>query len=71
MCTHIYSCTYSIINYLVYLILLRIQSREFPGGPVVRTQCFHSHGLDSIPGQGTKTLQAMEHGQIDKGKIKQ
>ena len=27
----------------------------FPGGPVVRTRCFHCQGLGLIPGQGTKT----------------
>ena len=27
-------------------------------GPGVRTQCFHCHGLSSIPGWGTKILQA-------------
>ena len=33
--------------------------REFPGGPVVRTQCFHCWGLGSIPGWQTKIPQAM------------
>ena len=28
--------------------------QEFPGGPVVRTQCVHCYGMGSIPGQGTK-----------------
>ena len=32
--------------------------REFPGGPVVKTWCFHCHGPGSIPSQGTKILQA-------------
>ena len=31
--------------------------REFPGGLVVRIQCFHSCGLVSIPGQGTEVPQ--------------
>ena len=31
--------------------------REFPGGPVVRTWCFHCQGLGSIPGWGTKIPQ--------------
>ena len=35
-------------------------SREFPGHPVVRTQCFHCHGPGSIPGQGTKIMQATQ-----------
>ena len=37
--------------------------REFPGGPVVRTQCFHCCGLGSIPGRGTKIPQDVWHGQ--------
>ena len=38
-------------------------SREFPGNPVVRTGYFHWRGLGSIPGQETKILQTMWHGQ--------
>ena len=41
---------------------------EFPGGSVVRTWYFHCHGLGSIPGWGTKILQAMQHGQKEKEK---
>ena len=36
--------------------LLRAGIWEFPGNPVVRTWCFHCHGLGSIPGQETKIL---------------
>ena len=36
---------------------------EFSGSPIVRTWCFHCYGLDSIPSQGTKILQAMRCGQ--------
>ena len=32
---------------------------EFPGNPVVRTWHLQCHGLDSIPGPGTKIPQAM------------
>ena len=32
--------------------------REFPGNPVVKTQCFYSWGLGSTPGQGTKIPQS-------------
>ena len=32
---------------------------EFPGGPVVRTPCFDYWDPGSIPGQGTKILQAL------------
>ena len=28
--------------------------RDFPGGPVVKALCFHSSGMGSIPGLGTK-----------------
>ena len=34
---------------------------EFPGGPVVRTLCFHCRGLDSVPGWKMKILQAKKH----------
>ena len=37
-----------------------MMSREFPGRPVVRTQCFHCHGPGSIPGQGTKIMHATQ-----------
>ena len=36
---------------------------EFPGGPVVGTRCFHCWDPGSIPGQGTKILQAAWCGQ--------
>ena len=36
---------------------------EFPRGPVVRTQHFHSMAVGSIPGLGTKIPQAVWHGQ--------
>ena len=39
---------------------------EFPGGPVVRTRCFHCWGPGSVSGQGAKILQATEHGQKKK-----
>ena len=29
--------------------------REFPGGPVVKTQCFHCVSLGSTPGQGPRS----------------
>ena len=34
-------------------------SREHPGGPVVRILGFHCHDLSSIPDQGTEIPQAM------------
>ena len=36
---------------------LRVMGGEFPGGPVVKTLCFHFRGL--ISGWGTKIPQAM------------
>ena len=44
----------------------KYQYREFPGGPVVRTLCFHCWGPGSILGWGTKTLQAVQWGQKKK-----
>ena len=43
---------------------------EFPRGPIVRTLCFHwaGDGMGSIPGQGTKILQAALRGQREKKK---
>ena len=49
-------------------MLLKIVIREFPCGPVVRTRYFHCHDLGSIPGQGTKILQAIQQGQKKKKK---
>ena len=34
--------------------------QAFPGGSVVRIQCFHCRGLSPAPGQGTK-LSHMPH----------
>ena len=38
---------------------LQNRNREFSGGPVVRTPCFHCQGSGLIPGQGTKILENM------------
>ena len=40
--------------------------REFPGGPVVKTWCFHCSGPGSTLGWGTKISQATWHGQKEK-----
>ena len=45
---------------------LKSDCREFPGGPVVRTCRFHFWDLGSIPGWGTKILQAVRRGQKKK-----
>ena len=38
------------------------KSWDFSGSSVVRTRCFHCWGLDSVPGWGTKVLQAVWYG---------
>ena len=43
--------------------LKKQQTREFPGGPVVRTPAFTAKSVGSIPGWGTKTPQATRRGQ--------
>ena len=35
--------------------------RDFPSGPVVKTLSFDAGDMGSIPGQGTKISQAMQH----------
>ena len=49
-----------------YYIILMGKSRnkkyrDFPSGPVVKTLSFDAGGMGSIPGQGTKISQAMQH----------
>ena len=46
--------------------LYKLKKREFPGGPVVRTPYFQYWGPGLIPGQGTRILQATQHGQRKK-----
>ena len=36
-------------------------SREFPGGPVVRIQCFHCRELGSVPNWETEIPQTTQH----------
>ena len=53
-----------IVNIYKQLITTQHQkTREFPGGPVVRTRCFHCCGPGSTPGQRTKITQATWYGQ--------
>ena len=37
-----------------------LPTQDVPGGPVVRNLPCNAKGMDSIPGQGTKTPHAME-----------
>ena len=41
----------------------KVQHREFPRGPVVRTLSFHYSAPGSLPGQGTKILQVSGYSQ--------
>ena len=43
-------------------------SWEFPDGLVIRTRHFRCQGPGSVPGQGTKILQTMQHGKKKKKK---
>ena len=45
--------------------------REFPGGQMVRTQCFHCWVLNLIPGCGSRILQAKWCGEKKKKAPKQ
>ena len=45
------------------LFKVMIYDGKFPGGPVVRTLCFHCWGLRFSPCQETKILQAVQHDQ--------
>ena len=44
-------------------IFKEITGREFPGGPVARTPCFHCRRPGVNPWSGTKILQAVQRGQ--------
>ena len=41
-------------------------SQDFPGGPVIKTPCFHCRGMGLISGWGTKIPHAVPCGQINK-----
>ena len=45
------------------MVQIKICNGEFPGGLEVSILSFHCCGLCSIPGWGTKILQAAWHGQ--------
>ena len=53
---------------MILLISEEADFWEFPGGSVVRIQCFHCHGPGSTPCQGTKILQVTMHSQKEKKK---
>ena len=66
-CLNFLNCLIKFLYY-VHLIRSHIKSThwEFPGGPVVKTWCFHCHGPGSIAGGGTKILQAAQCSQKKK-----
>ena len=47
------------LSVAVVIIIIILTYREFPGSPVVKAQYFHCQGLGSIPGWGSKILQAV------------
>ena len=53
---------------LLTLCQLKINPREFPGCPMVRTRAVTTKGMGSIPGWGTKVPQAVRHSQMKKKK---
>ena len=57
------STQYSVMAYMGKESKKRVD-RDFSGGPVVQTPCFHRRGAGSIPGQGTKIPHAAWHGEL-------
>ena len=55
-------------NIPIYFRIIEPYLREFLGGPMVRTQCFHCYDPDSISGGGTKVWQTMKHSQKEKNR---
>ena len=51
------------IKFIELYTLKRVNSREFPGGPVVSTQHFHCKGMGSISGWGTEIPHASQYSQ--------
>ena len=49
---------------------MKISSRDFPGGPVVKTPHFQCRGYALIPGWGTKVPHAAWCNQKNKNKLK-
>ena len=59
---HIYALIFHLLNELLW---------DFPGGPVIRTQCFHCRVLGLILGRGIKILQAVRHSQRKRKNVKE
>jgi len=50
----------------MFTVVLKINCRDFSGGPVIKTRSPPIGGIGSIPGQGTKILHVMWRGQKKK-----
>ena len=73
---HTYICIKFVLNQRIALFreftvyfFKKVSFREFSGGSVVRTWCFHCRGPGSIPGQGTKIPQAAWHAPPTRKKV--
>ena len=56
--------TFKISHFNIQALLYFVKNCHFwksAGSSVVRTQCFHCQGQGSIPGRGTKILQALSY----------
>ena len=47
------------LDFPIISFLKGILSRDFPGGPVVKTSPYKTGGVGLIPGQGAKILRAL------------
>jgi len=45
---------YTVSGKLIEINMKFSRVGDFPGGPVVKTWCFHSRGTSGVPGQGTR-----------------
>ena len=52
---------FCVFIFLLVMLLLNIGPRDFPGSPVVKTQCFHCRSL--VPVWGAKFPHTIQHGQ--------
>ena len=50
----------------MFTVVLKINYRDFSGGPVIKTRTSPVGGIGSIPSQGTKILHVMWRGQKKK-----
>ena len=49
-----------LVDYSIHIPSFRIMGdRDFPGGPVVKTLCFHCGATTSVPGCGTRSCKVL------------